>query len=214
VVTEPFSEWLLAGEFPAGRPEWEAAGARFVDDVEVYERRKLWLLNGAHSLLAYAGATRGHDTVTAAMTDEVCVAWVDEWWDAAGRHLELDESEVSAYRAALTTRFSNPRIQHRLAQIGMDGSRKLPVRALPVLRAELAAGREPVGPARLLAGWVRHLRGETFEVRDPSAGELTEAARAPLDQAVRGVLVHLDEELAADERVIRLVTEITTDLSP
>ncbi|WP_216843359.1 mannitol dehydrogenase family protein [Phytoactinopolyspora alkaliphila] len=214
VVTEPFSEWLLAGEFPSGRPQWDVAGARFIDDVEVYERRKLWLLNGAHSLLAYAGATRGHATVAEAMHDEVCAAWVEQWWDAAARHLELDGTEVSDYRAALTARFTNPRIQHQLAQIGMDGSRKLPVRAFPVLRAELAAGREAVGPARLLAGWIRHLRGDTFEVRDPSAGEFTEAARGPLDQAVRSVLGGLDEELAADDRVVRLVADLTTELSP
>ena len=35
VVTEPFTEWVIErGEFPAGRPEWEKAGARFVDNVE------------------------------------------------------------------------------------------------------------------------------------------------------------------------------------
>ena len=55
VVTEPFTEWVLSGGFPAGRPTWEDAGARFVDDVTPYEERKLWLLNGGHSLLAYAG---------------------------------------------------------------------------------------------------------------------------------------------------------------
>ena len=30
VVTEPFTEWVLAGEFKAGRPAWDAAGATFV----------------------------------------------------------------------------------------------------------------------------------------------------------------------------------------
>ena len=63
VVTEPFTEWVLAGSFPAGRPAWEHAGAAFVDDVTPYEERKLWLLNGAHSLLAYAGSITGHETV-------------------------------------------------------------------------------------------------------------------------------------------------------
>jgi fructuronate reductase len=53
VVTEPFSEWVLSVRFPAGRPRWEDAGARFVPDVMPFERRKLWLLNGAHSLFAY-----------------------------------------------------------------------------------------------------------------------------------------------------------------
>ncbi|MGC9221904.1 MAG: mannitol dehydrogenase family protein, partial [Solirubrobacteraceae bacterium] len=56
VVCEPFSDWVLCGGFPAGRPSWEVAGARFVQRIGPWESRKLWLLNGAHSLLAYAGS--------------------------------------------------------------------------------------------------------------------------------------------------------------
>ena len=59
-ITEPFSDWVLSGDFPSGRPRWESAGARFVDDIEPWEARKLWLLNGAHTLLANRGALFGH----------------------------------------------------------------------------------------------------------------------------------------------------------
>jgi fructuronate reductase len=59
VATEPFSEWVVSGGFPAGRPRWEDAGAALVADVEPFEQRKLWLLNGSHSMLAYAGSIRG-----------------------------------------------------------------------------------------------------------------------------------------------------------
>ncbi|MFD0823808.1 mannitol dehydrogenase family protein, partial [Micromonospora zhanjiangensis] len=128
VVTEPFSEWVLSGDFPAGRPAWEAAGARFVDDVTPHETRKLLLLNGAHSLLAYAGGARGHDTVAAAVADPVCRGWLERWWDEAARYVPLPAAEVAAYRAALLRRFANPRIRHLLAQIAADGSQKLPIR--------------------------------------------------------------------------------------
>ncbi|HEX8133145.1 MAG TPA: mannitol dehydrogenase family protein, partial [Actinomycetes bacterium] len=63
VATEPFHEWVLSGAFPGGRPRWEDAGATFTDDIAPFEERKLWLLNGGHSLLAYAGSARGHETV-------------------------------------------------------------------------------------------------------------------------------------------------------
>jgi fructuronate reductase len=33
VVTEPFHEWVLSGEFPASRPRWEDAGATFTADI-------------------------------------------------------------------------------------------------------------------------------------------------------------------------------------
>ena len=36
MVTEPFRDWVLCGDFPAGRPAWEEAGARFVDDIEPF----------------------------------------------------------------------------------------------------------------------------------------------------------------------------------
>ncbi|NEE02347.1 mannitol dehydrogenase family protein [Phytoactinopolyspora halotolerans] len=212
VVTEPFSEWILSGDFPAGRPGWDGAGARFVDDVEPFVRRKLWLLNGAHSLLAYAAATRGHETVADAVHDEVCVGWMGEWWDAAQRHLGLDAADVLEYRNALRYRFANPRIRHRLAQIGMDGSQKLPVRVLPVLRADLAAGHSPVGAARPIAAWIRHLRGETFEVRDPAAATFTAAASGPPRDAVRAVVSLLDEDLAEQRDLVRLIEGLVRDL--
>ena len=92
VVAEPFPNWVLSGDFPAGRPRWEDAGAVFVDDIEPYENRKLWLLNGAHSILAYAGQLRGHTTVAEALADPVCLQAVEEFWDEASRHLAGDES--------------------------------------------------------------------------------------------------------------------------
>ncbi len=83
VVTEPFSEWVISGAFPAGRPQWDQAGVTFTDDIEPHERRKLLLLNGAHSLLAYSGLARGHATVSEAIADPTCRAQVESWWDEA-----------------------------------------------------------------------------------------------------------------------------------
>src|SRR4029450_860594 len=45
VAPEPFSEWVLSGVFPGGRPAWEDAGATVTDDIEPYEHRKRWLAN-------------------------------------------------------------------------------------------------------------------------------------------------------------------------
>lgn len=140
VVTEPFSDWVLEGEFPAGRPRWETAGARFVADVEPFERRKLWLLNGAHTVLAAAGPPRGHGTVATAIADPDCRALVTGFWDEAARHLTAPGLDIPAYRSQLLERFANPRIEHRLAQIGDQAPTKVRVRLLPVLRAERAAG--------------------------------------------------------------------------
>jgi fructuronate reductase len=188
VVTEPFAEWVLAGSFPAGRPDWASAGAQFVDDLAPYENRKLWMLNAAHSLMAYAGSARGHATVADAIGDPEIRRRVAEWWDESAPHVGLP---VADYLDALMTRWENPRIEHRLAQIAGDGSQKLPVRVLPVARAVLAAGREPVAAAGILAAWIAHLRGAGAPVVDARRDEILGAARGPLADAVPRVLALL-----------------------
>jgi fructuronate reductase len=206
VVTEPFTEWVLSGDFPAGRPAWDAAGARFVDDVHPYETRKLLLLNGAHSLLAYAGSARGHETIAEAVADPVCRGWLDQWWDEAQRYVPLPAADLAAYRATLHGRFANPRIRHTLAQIAADGSQKVAIRVLPVLRGERAAGRIPAGCVRILAAWIDHLRGIGAPVDDAGAGPYRQRAGS-----ARDVLALLAPDLAGDADLIGAIDEAASD---
>jgi fructuronate reductase len=212
VVTEPFHEWILAGAFPAGRPRWELAGARLAGDLLPFEHRKLWLLNGAHSLLAYAGLLRGHATVAEAFGDETCRSWADQWWDEASAHLGRPAGEVAAYREALAGRFANPRIAHRLDQIAADGSQKLRLRTVPVVLAERAAGRGALGGLRSLAAWVCHLRGGGGPIADARAGEVLPLAAGPLPAAAGRLLGFLDERLAADGEAVRAVVALCREL--
>ena len=217
VVTEPFTEWVLAGDFPAGRPAWDLAGARFVADVQPFEQRKLWLLNGAHSLLAYAGPTRGHATVSEALADPVCSEWVEQWWDEACRHLALPTEELTAYREALRERFANPAIRHQLSQIQADGSQKLPIRVLPVIARERANGIVPYGGVVALAGWLLHLRSDDA-VSDPRAAELTELVRrdcGSTESAVRRLLAAIAPQtgLADDAELVRAIAACSRELS-
>ncbi len=208
VVTEPSSSWVLSGEFPAGRPAWEHAGARFTADITPAEDQKLWMLNGAHSLLAYAGSIIGHATVPAAIADPACLTWLDEWWNAASAHLPQPPAEIARYRGDLLTRFANARMADRLDRIAEDGSQKLPVRVLPVLRAERQSGRLPVAAARVIAAWICHLRGLGAPVRDVRAAEVVPRAAGSLRRAVPGVLGWLDPELAEDHQLIGAVMEL------
>ena len=96
-------------------------------------------------------------------------------------------------------------MRHRLAQIAADGSQKLPIRILPVLRAERAAGRMPDGAVRVLAAWISHLRGAGAPVTDPRADELVALAAGP--EAVRRILEALDPALAADDELVASVRD-------
>jgi fructuronate reductase len=194
VVAEPFSDWVIAGEFPAGRPRWEDAGARFTDDLEPWEARKLWLLNGAHTLLASLGRLRGHDTVAEAIADRDCLHAVEAYWDEACRHLPA-ELGLQEYRAALLDRFRNPRIRHLLAQIGLDAESQLRVRIAPVAERERRAGRSGDACAAVIAAWL---------AIEGSAGD-----RASAERAVAG----LSPALAADATFVDAVLENRRSLS-
>jgi fructuronate reductase len=213
VVTEPFSEWVISGDFPAGRPAWQTSGALFVPDTAPYEARKLTLLNGSHSLMAYAAPLRGHETVNEAIADHVVRGWVDAWWDEACRHLPLATDALAHYRSALLERYANPRIEHRLAQIAADGTLKLPVRILPTVRAERAAGRLPVGAARALAAWTLSVRMPEGP-SDPRRDTLLGLARRPTVDAVPALVAELDPVLAADGPLISLIIELAGELQP
>ena len=177
VVTEPYVEWVLAGEFPHGRPRWEDAGARFVDDIEPWEQRKLWLLNGSHSLMAYAGTDpRTRDRRPGDRRPDRAGPGSSSGGTTPPAHLPLPADEIAAYRAALLERFANPRIRHLLAQIAADGSQKLPIRILPTVRGRAGRGagaggrrararRLGVPPARARRAGGRRRRG-----RDRRAG--------------------------------------------
>ncbi|GAA1190610.1 mannitol dehydrogenase family protein [Prauserella alba] len=208
VVTEPFSEWLLAGEFPLGRPAWEAAGARFVSDLAAYEQRKLWFLNGAHTLLAYTGPVLGCATVDEAVRHPTLASLIESWWDTAARHASLPAGDLADYRERLLRRFSSRGIRHHLLHIAVAGSQKIPARILPVLRAERSRQRLPEPAIAALAGWLIHLRDR--DVVDPRADELVTLARAA--DGARRVLSAVDAALADDRELVTTVDDYVDHL--
>jgi fructuronate reductase len=212
VVTEPFHDWVLSGEFRSGRPDWQLAGARFVDDIEPFERRKLWLLNGSHSLLAYAGQLAGWNTVEEAITDPRLRNWVEELWDEAAAALAHPGLELDSYRAALVERFENPRIRHSLRQISAEGSSKMRLRIVPVLLAGRDDGRAVPAATRALACWVTYLL-TADSLLDAQSPALNAARVQGLDAAISGILEIADPRLTGDDELVRDVRREVRDLT-
>ena len=131
--------------------------------------------------------------------DPRCLGWVEQWWDEACAHLPLPAADLTAYRQALLERYRNPNIRHALAQIASDGSLKIPVRILPTLRAELAAGHVPPGACRAVAAWVQHLRGLGAPVKDVGAATVLTLVSGTLEESVNVILAFLDSDLGANE---------------
>ena len=215
VVCEPFTDWVLCGEFPADRPPWEDAGARFVTDIEPWERRKLWLLNGGHSLLAYCGLLRGHATVYDAAGDHELGAALDRFWNLAERHLPAAELDLSAYRRDLKRRFANGRIGYPLTQVATDGLGKLRARVVPVIEAAAQAGESPEPALQVISAWVQWLDGvPDVAALDASAGELQPVLRSTRgEDRTRALLGLLAPGWGSRDELVIATERLRTDLT-
>jgi fructuronate reductase len=195
VVAEPYLAWAVEDRFAAGRPDWRAGGARFVERAAPWEHLKLRMLNGAHSTIAYLGLLGGWATVDAAIAQPALRAFVEALMrDEIAPTLAgaLPGVDLGAYRSELLARFANPALAHRTAQIAMDGSQKLPQRLLGTLRERLAAGAPVDRLVLALAAWLTHLRGHddtgaALALDDPLAAQLqslhAQAMAQPTPQA-------------------------------
>ncbi|TIN27505.1 MAG: mannitol dehydrogenase family protein [Mesorhizobium sp.] len=192
VMTEPFCQWVVEDNFPAGRPAWEQFGVTMVDDVRPFEDMKLRLLNGSHSAIAYLGLLSGHATVDRAFADPAIRQFVDALWAEAIPTLPEDAGlDTASYTAELAERFSNTALAHRTAQIANDGSQKLPQRIIASAIECLEAGTELVHLTLVVAAWIAACaaRGKTLP-----EGHFTD----PLDVALTALL---SEQLPANETV-------------
>ncbi|MGZ2407093.1 mannitol dehydrogenase family protein [Rhizobium ruizarguesonis] len=178
IETEPFTQWVIEDHFADGRPAWEKAGALMVTDVSAYEKMKLRMLNGAHSLLAYLGYIGGYEFIRDVMDDAGLAALAYRHMHAAARTLDaVPGIDLDDYASELIARFANKAIAHRTYQIAMDGTQKLPQRLLEPATEALAHGDKAETYAIAVAAWMRyaigeHGNGERYELRDPRAGEI------------------------------------------
>ncbi len=209
VVTEPFTQWVIEDSFAAGRPAWDTAGAILTGDVGPYETMKLRLLNGSHSMLAYLGAR--HEFISDAVGElgDVVRRYMDE--DATPTLSVPDGFHLAAYKTSLLERFANPALRHRTAQVGMDGSQKLPPRQLAVIRERLAAGAEPRWAALGVAAWMRYV-ATARDLDDPMAAELHAAtARAHTPTSVVDALLGVTDVFGPDLRDSRVLRSLLVE---
>jgi fructuronate reductase len=185
VVCEPFSQWVVEDKFADGRPEWEQVGVLLVEDVRVFEKIKLRLLNGAHSTMAYTGYLSGFDYISEVMEQPAFVNLVKTYMAReAGETVTAPAGfDIEAYKQQLRERFSNKALKHRTWQIAMDGSQKLPQRLLETLREQLQGNGHIDILCLGVAAWIRYVsgvdeKGNAIEVSDPLAKELRAACDA------------------------------------
>jgi fructuronate reductase len=196
VTAEPFFDWAIEDHFAAGRPDWTVYGARFVAQAEPFEKLKLRMVNGSHSTIAYLGVVAGWATVDRAIREPALRRAVDAMMreEIEPTLRGLGDLDLAAYRTRLIERFANPALAHQTRQIAMDGSQKIPQRWLVTVRDRLAAGACIDRLALAVAAWLNFLRGvdeagQSFEINDPLAGELSalRGRAAPMPDEIQRV---------------------------
>ncbi len=175
VYCEDFIQWVIEDNFAAGRPEWEAVGVEFTDDVSAYENMKLSLLNASHTLLSYPSFLSGYRKVDEAMGDADIVRYVREFMDkditpyvpAPG------DTDLDQYKQTLIERFGNHSVSDQIARLCGDGVSKFPVYVIPNLKKMIHDGKDLTRVAFLIASYRHYLKYrkddkvESFEIFEP-----------------------------------------------
>jgi len=192
IQRERFAQWVVGCELGADTSTFAEAGVTLTGDVAAFERAKLRLLNGAHSTLAYAGLRLGHATVAEAMADLPLAAFVERLMrqDIRASLTATAGLDLDAYIDQVLGRFRNPAIVHRLSQIALDGSQKLPFRLLETVAEARATGRPLERLCVGVAAWMLFVRDQAragAAIVDPMADALVEIGLACDGDAVRDV---------------------------
>lgn len=133
-VGEVFGVWNIEG------PAWledklpfKKAGVNciVVPDVTPYKKRKVRILNGAHTGFVLGAYLGGYDIVRDCMHDETVCGFMNAMLQEILPILPLPREDVESFAAAVQDRFNNPFINHELLSISLNSTSKWRARNMP-----------------------------------------------------------------------------------
>jgi mannitol 2-dehydrogenase len=191
VTCEPFRQWVLEDNFPAGRPPLEKVGVTLTPHVHAFEMMKIRILNGGHATIAYPGGLMDIEYVHEAMAHPLIRGFLDkvETEEIIPYVPPVPDTNISDYYRLIVQRFSNPEVADTERRLCLDGSNRQPKFIIPSIRDALAAGGKVDGLALVSALWCRYCHGETdsgtpIPPNDPNWDYLQAQSRAAKDAPV------------------------------
>ena len=134
-VGEVFGVWYIEG------PEWledklpfKKAGlnVHVVPDVTPYKKRKVRILNGAHTGFVLGAYLAGFNIVRDCMHNDTVRGFMNKMLnEEVIPCLPLDKADCEAFAAAVTDRFNNPFVDHQLMSISLNSTSKWKARNMP-----------------------------------------------------------------------------------
>ena len=134
-VGEVFGVWNIEG--PAWLEEklpFKAAGVNcpVVPDVTPYKKRKVRILNGAHTGFVLGAYLGGYDIVRDCMYDDAVRGYMNKMlYEEVIPTLPLDRADLESFAAAVQDRFKNPFVNHELMSISLNSTSKWRARNMP-----------------------------------------------------------------------------------
>lgn len=175
---ETFNQWVCEDRFRHGRPDFEAVGVQFSDDVAAYLALKGRMLNACHMMMSYPAVLSGYRLVDEAMRDprivDLLMTFVDR--DVIPYVQPPAGVDLDKYKTMIVERFSNPAIGDQVLRIAGDGAAKLPIFHAKTISTLVAASADIRREAFLLACFARYLLGHddagaSFPVFEPSLSQ-------------------------------------------
>ncbi|MFL0250171.1 mannitol-1-phosphate 5-dehydrogenase [Clostridium neuense] len=127
VAVEDFYEWDI--EKNKIKVNNNIKGAEYVEKLDPYLERKLFLLNGAHATIAYLGYLKKYKFIHEAIKDEeikkVIVGFHKEAVQALSIKHKIDINILKEYSNKLLKRFENKYLKDDVTRVGRDPVRKL-----------------------------------------------------------------------------------------
>lgn len=133
-TAEIFHLWVIEGNFEAELPLQKAGfNVIWTDNAEPYKKRKVRILNGAHTSIALGAYLYGLKTVGECLNDAVISAYLKKCiFDEIVPVLGNSKEDIE-FGLAVLERFSNPFIKHLLLSIALNSVSKFKVRVLPTI---------------------------------------------------------------------------------
>jgi tagaturonate reductase len=141
-VGECFGVWIIEG--PKGLEDklpFKKAGlnVHVVDDVAPYKKRKVRILNGAHTGFVLGSYLAGQEIVRDCMHDKTIHEFMNKMlYEEIIPVLPLDKKDLQDFAAAVTDRFDNPFVDHQLMSISLNSTSKWRARNMPSFKEYIA----------------------------------------------------------------------------
>lgn len=136
VSGEKFGLWVIeAGEEVASLFKLHEISLPIVitDDISKYKKRKVRILNGAHTSFTAFSYMLGYDYVKDALNDELIYTYLVKLFKSEIVPILTDVNDPMGFTEDVIKRFKNPYINHKLLDICLNSFSKWETRCLPSL---------------------------------------------------------------------------------